>query len=218
MKIDSNSLLNTCLEIEGLLCLVSRRGNTVPDNVGQLLVEKASMLKAGLIEFTSDIRTDDEDDEEIAQAVIIEETEDAGETPDSAADAQAENTVNLTPVEEDDTVVEALPEPVAASSDADAVVEPESSVSAASATPVSDAVSAPVVRNDVAPVELTINDKFRFRRELFGNSDVDLAEALQIASQMSSVEEIEDYFYNDLCFDPANDTVKDFIRVLTSKR
>ena len=71
--------------------------------------------------------------------------------------------------------------------------------------------------NDVAPLELTVNDKFRFRRELFSNSDVDLADALQVASQMSTPEEIEDYFYNDLCFNPEDEVVKDFMRIVTKR-
>lgn len=208
MKIDSNSLLNTCLEIEGLLCLVSRRGNTVPDNVAQLLVDKASKLKDNLIEFTSHCPEEDEEEvenEEIAQAAFLEETEDAGQQPDEEPVVTSDDcTVNLS----------------APKSEEETTVEPQYEVKSVDPAPVASTIvtePAQTVRNDVAPVELTINDKFRFRRELFGNSDVDLADALQIASQMSSIEEIEDYFYNDLCFDPANDTVKDFIRVITSK-
>ncbi len=74
------------------------------------------------------------------------------------------------------------------------------------------------VRNDVLKTpEFSLNDKFRFRRELFGNSDVDMAEALQVAESMSSVEEVEDYFYNDLCWDSNKEEVVDFLRVITAR-
>ena len=33
MNTDTYNLLNICLEIEGLLCLVERRGETIPKNV-----------------------------------------------------------------------------------------------------------------------------------------------------------------------------------------
>lgn len=220
MKIDSNSLLNTCLEIEGLLCLVSRRGSSVPENVGVMLVEKASRLKESLIEFTSHAPEDDEDEDSIACSAILEEVNDAGQQPEvSVAESLDNETVNLT------ASVEAPAVAMAQDKAAEIVVEPEpddvlvetvAEVETENVTPVPAEPVQPV-RNDVAPVELTINDKFRFRRELFGNSDVDLAEALQVASQMSTVEEVEEYFYNDLCFDPADDAVKDFIRVVTSK-
>lgn len=222
MKIDSNSLLNTCLEIEGLLCLVSRRGNAVPENVGQLLVEKATKLRNNLVDFTSSAS----DDIEIAESAFSEEVADAAPEPEAIiAECTPENTVNLSDsIEETVAGPSNLSEGEAAEVQADAEIAESVTAHENDASPddylLQGALateSAPIVRNDVAPVELTINDKFRFRRELFGNSDVDLAEALQVASQMSSVEEIEDYFYNDLCFDPSDETVKDFIRVVTSK-
>lgn len=222
MKIDSNSLLNTCLEIEGLLCLVSRRGNAVPENVGQLLVEKATKLRNNLVDFTSSAS----DDIEIAESAFSEEVADAAPKPEAIiAECTPENTVNLSDsIEETVAGPSNLSEGEAAKVQADAEIAESVTAHENDASPddylLQGALateSAPIVRNDVAPVELTINDKFRFRRELFGNSDVDLAEALQVASQMSSVEEIEDYFYNDLCFDPSDETVKDFIRVVTSK-
>lgn len=222
MKIDSNSLLNTCLEIEGLLCLVSRRGNAVPENVGQLLVEKATKLRNNLVDFTSSAS----DDIEIAESAFSEEVADAAPEPEAIiAECTPENTVSLSDsIEETVAGPSNLSEGEAAEVQADAEIAESVTAHENDASPddylLQGALateSAPIVRNDVAPVELTINDKFRFRRELFGNSDVDLAEALQVASQMSSVEEIEDYFYNDLCFDPSDETVKDFIRVVTSK-
>ncbi len=60
----------------------------------------------------------------------------------------------------------------------------------------------------------TINDKFRFKRELFGNSDPEFSNALDLISVMRSIDEAEDYFYNELCWDVENEDVKDFMRIV----
>ena len=62
----------------------------------------------------------------------------------------------------------------------------------------------------------TLNDKFRFRRELFGNSNAEFTRALDLISVMHHPEEAEDYFYTDLGWDPENDDVKDFMRIIRS--
>lgn len=60
----------------------------------------------------------------------------------------------------------------------------------------------------------TINDKFRFRRELFRNSQEEFDDALNVISQMSTVEEAEEYAYDDLCLDPDSDDVKAFMDII----
>lgn len=202
MNTDTYNLLNICLEIEGLLCLVERRGETIPKNVSDLLLAKTEALRNGMIRFTSvpapackneeinipptvataETVTEAAASEQIADAVELEEKEDA--CPDNTETASDENEKESRPQNQD--------------------------VPAKEETKVA-------TMNDVAPLELTINDKFRFRRELFSNSDVDLADALQVASQMSTPEEIEDYFYNDLCFNPEDEVVKDFMRIVTKR-
>ena len=202
MNTDTYNLLNICLEIEGLLCLVERRGETIPKNVSDLLLAKTEALRNGMIRFTSvpekkkkneginipptvataETVTEAAASEQIADAVELEEKEDA--CPDNTETASDENEKESSPKTEE---VPAKEETTVAT------------------------------MNDVAPLELTVNDKFRFRRELFSNSDVDLADALQVASQMSTPEEIEDYFYNDLCFNPEDEVVKDFMRIVTKR-
>lgn len=61
-----------------------------------------------------------------------------------------------------------------------------------------------------------LNDKFRFRRELFGNSDAQYVECLDLLSAMSSLDEAKDYLYEDLNWDPNNDDVKAFVELLTN--
>lgn len=56
-----------------------------------------------------------------------------------------------------------------------------------------------------------INDKFRFRRELFVNNADEFSRTLDIIMNMQSFEDAEDYFYNDLQWDPENDEVMAFM-------
>ncbi len=60
----------------------------------------------------------------------------------------------------------------------------------------------------------TLNDKFRFCRDLFRNSDLEFKETLEVIGGMSGMDEAEDYFYNDLCWDPENEEVKEFMSIV----
>lgn len=248
MNIDTDILLNSCLEIEGLICLLSKRGDSYPQAVITLLEQKSEAFHDAVAEFChsqinqgqdikevneqnvnveseataaqdiSDhdvpvlkIETADAESNEIADAAEFEETEDA-DVSSTEADLLIEDT------EVDETVLNQneFEGPIPGLSFFN---EDVASVSKTHETKkeVASHIPATTVRNDKVAVELTINDKFRFRKELFANSDVDLAEALQVVSQMNTLAEVEDYCYNDLCFDPEKDVVKDFIRIVTSR-
>lgn len=60
----------------------------------------------------------------------------------------------------------------------------------------------------------TLNDRFRFKRELFGNSDADFNNTLALVASMENYDEAEDYFLNELQWDPAREDVKDFLDIL----
>lgn len=60
----------------------------------------------------------------------------------------------------------------------------------------------------------SLNDRFRFRRELFGNSELELNDALDMIDSMKSFEEATDYFYGDLGWDQENEEVKDFMEMV----
>ncbi len=61
-----------------------------------------------------------------------------------------------------------------------------------------------------------LNDKFRFRRELFGNSDAQYVECLDMLSAMKSLDEAKEYLLDDLNWDPDNDDAKAFIELLSN--
>lgn len=59
-----------------------------------------------------------------------------------------------------------------------------------------------------------LNDRFRFRRELFSNSDSEFSEALSRVACMDSYDEAEDYFIGSLGWDPENPEVVDFLEII----
>ena len=59
----------------------------------------------------------------------------------------------------------------------------------------------------------SLNDKFRFRRELFSNSEAAFRDSLSLLETMSDLSEAYDYFYTDLGWDPESEDVKAFIAI-----
>jgi hypothetical protein len=62
----------------------------------------------------------------------------------------------------------------------------------------------------------TLNDKFRFRRELFANNDAQFAETLNILSAMKNMEEAVEYMSDDLGWNMDSDEVKDFVNIISN--
>lgn len=60
----------------------------------------------------------------------------------------------------------------------------------------------------------TLNDKYRFRRELFGGSDSDFSQTIGLIVQMNSYEEARDYLLHDLCWDSHSEAVEDFLTII----
>lgn len=61
---------------------------------------------------------------------------------------------------------------------------------------------------------LTLNDQFRFRRELFGNSDEAYRKAVHEIESKNSLKEATDYLVDSLGFDLENDEVKSFVEII----
>lgn len=95
-------------------------------------------------------------------------------------------------------------------------LEPESSVEPElMAEP--DPVAVPMPKGEPrGRLVFSINDRYRFRRELFGNSDSDFNEALVLVASMESYDEAEDYFTGDLQWDPKRQEVTDFLEIVKS--
>lgn len=70
-------------------------------------------------------------------------------------------------------------------------------------------------RGDIRKM-FTLNDNYKFRRQLFSNSQESYADTLLKVEKMNSTFEAEDYFYNKLKWDKENSDVKDFMSVISA--
>ncbi len=70
--------------------------------------------------------------------------------------------------------------------------------------------AAPAVRRPV----FCLNDRFRFRRALFGGSDAEFNAVLDRVASMSGMEEVEDYIYGTLGLEPDSDDTADFMETV----
>lgn len=62
----------------------------------------------------------------------------------------------------------------------------------------------------------TLNDKFMFRRELFGNDDEEFTATLELLASMQSFDEAEEYAYEDLRWDREAPRVKEFMQIVAN--
>lgn len=144
---------------------------------------------------------------------------------------------------EDEDAMEPIAEPTEENAPEESV-EPESEVLASAAEPEPEpeaapapkatiedkyamADSFPTVGDDIRVDEalsrreardlkraFTLNDKFRFRRGLFGNNDTLFADTLNTLMAMKSLAEAEEYLYGDMNWNPEDEDVKDFVSIV----
>lgn len=201
---DMTGLLNLAYEIEGLLMLHINRGDEASAEMTDLLVRKARQLAEGLEESAApDLDT-------------VPETVVAVEKPAPVpAPAPVAAPVPEVPAEE---------EPAAEAEKQTADAETEEVAESARFEEAEDAGEEPAVltldeklarerATDISKA-FTLNDRFRFCRELFRNSNEEFRETIEVIGTMSDMEEAEEYFYNDLCWDPEKDEVKEFMAIV----
>lgn len=227
MEEQLKEILNSLYEAEGLVELALRRSDAkVRERIVSLAVGKcfatadlaASLSQAQPTVAESQTEPEQEtepEESEPAMSVFVNEVlpampevsadevqeEAVAETAPDAVEPQPADTPESAPVEPEETASapeemaqDALPEEAECDEEtADEVVTPELGI-----------VRKPLFKY------MTINDKFRFRRELFSNSDPVFREALSLIETMESMEEVNDYFFNDLQWDPESDEVKEF--------
>lgn len=216
---DLTGILNLAYEIEGLLMLLINRGDEASPEMKNLLIAKAGKLLADLTtaDVTSSVHAP-------RTVVTTEPTQPRTEIPEvktpqvemPPVDALRSEVPAVRPeVKEQKAAEEAIAANVLAEERGDADV---------TAQTVNDTLSADsqltldekLARERAADISkaFTLNDRFRFRRELFRNSDEEFRETLEVIGSMASMEEAEDYFFNDLCWDPSSPEVKEFMSIV----
>ena len=225
-------------ELEGLLLLADNRGADTPEYVFTAIGEKLDRLQMLLGEREGDEGEETQEDacmveNDVADAVSEEPEpepeEDVAEvTAEQVADGEYDNEqepmVEL--VLDDEPTAESTAEPDAETpnvADETEAVEAEDNIE--EETEANEKAS-----DDSEPLRLdeklqrsrskdlksafSLNDTFRFRRELFGNSAAEMTDALHMVEAMHSFDEAEDYFYGDLGWDRESDDVKEFMAII----
>ena len=233
MSLDPKVLLDKCLEIEGLLTLlIQRNDETVPKQIFQLLEEKAEMLYMEVGELHTSVSAElnpviaIDSDEAIYQSESYTEKEEAEIEDKSTHSEDDAKEVYSAVIENDESLWEkSEQEYESISEEPNVVFNLEGTDALKHDTPEQDAEHIVESVIDKLPecntplsfqIKLTLNDRYRFRRELFNFSDEEMDEALEALSEMSSVEEVEDYFYNDLCWESEDEIVQEFMSMITT--
>ena len=224
------SMLREVLELEGLLMVADSRGDETPDAVFTLIKEKIEQLR----EYTSclpDVAVDEQVDKQEPivepedEPVYVLEAEPEEEIeleiePEVEAEPEIEEEPELEEEleaeDEPEEEIEAEPEPEIVP-EIEAEPEPEIIKNVDETAP--DAIitlDEAFIRNKAKDLKsaFSLNDTFRFRRELFGNSAADMNDAIDLVNAMNSYEEAEDYFINDLGWDAESDEVGEFMEII----
>ena len=233
------TLLKQVLELEGLLLIAVKRGDDAPSMVYDMIRQKAAAIggmaevKAPYNEQGIDALPDDEPDDDIT-VEFVDEPEPEAEQPvaESAVEPEpvAEQPVAKPAVVEPEPVAEqpvaepaVEPEPVAEQPVAEPAVEPEPVAEVEpELEPEPDPDDQPLTLDEALQRDMTkdlrqafsLNDRYRYRRELFGNSDSVMNETLNLIEAMHSFDEAEDYFYNDLQWEHDSPEVADFMVII----
>ena len=228
------TLLKQVLELEGLLLIAEKRGDDVPNLVFDMIKQKAAAIGelAGVAASYNkqgiDALPDDEPDDDITVEFVDDEDAPSADEPveaESSAPVAAEpesvvapepSVVQSEPAPEPTPVDE--PEPVEAPTLAPEEVEPEAEAEEFEPDPDDQ----PLTLDEALQRDMTkdlrqafsLNDRYRYRRELFGNSDSVMNETLNLIEAMHSFDEAEDYFYNDLQWEHDSPEVADFMVII----
>lgn len=179
-------------EIEGLLMLMRERGGDCPADAEILLASKARMLAGYFSEPSEENLKDSEPEVETIETIKEEEVK----------EVDLGTTVSQDNEEADGNKDVPLDVPTFDQIGFDQSIRLDEKLARDSARDLRRA--------------FTLNDRFRFRRELFGNSENRLVEAIDIIDAMNSLDEAEEYFYGDLGWDRESDDVKDFMAIVAN--
>ncbi len=192
---DPNSLIRLNIELEGLLRILADRDNA----------DARALLEAKFAQYS-----------DLMHLYLAQETP-MQSVPAPAIEPEQPVAPEPEPEPEPELIYEVAPEP-------EVIVEPEP-------VPVQEPIIVPEPEPEPIPKPepaqptrtavntrllkaFTLNDKFRFRRELFNGDDEDFADTLSLLAHMPSYAEAADYLTNDLLWDTRNPNVEDFLAIL----
>lgn len=219
-KKELRDILDTVYELEGLLCLATSRED-MPENLLGLIAKKSKVLAYKTEHFLTPIPSEGEKPDSIYEGgketgiYEITESEDEENLKEELSDIfEYEYTDNN---ESEFSEKKDFPEVYSHSTNEELVeadlYQPEADLIENNINLSKEDLS----ENETAPrgkLVFSINDKYRFKRELFANSALDFNTTLAVVASMENFEEAEDYFLNELQFDPSKGVVNDFLEII----
>lgn len=200
MNNDMTGLLNLAYEIEGLLLLRINRGDETPSEMKELLAGKAKQLADALAACDAATEACDATTASCDSAV-------ACDAP--AAEAEAEITAETAVAGHEEAAAPTPESEIAESTEAEEKADADEAPSGLT-------LDEKLARERAADISkaFTLNDRFRFCRELFRNSNEEFKETLEVIGSMADMDEAEEYFYNDLCWDSEKEEVREFMAIV----
>ena len=188
MKNNVDTLLTHVYEIEGLLLVMQRHQQEVPQLVIDRLKEAVNQLhdEAQLIENES------------SPGVPVTEVAEQPAMPVTAQEPAPE------PVKKEPAQA---PEPVEAE-ETTAPAEPQEATA-----PAVKAAEEKHEQHDVTAA-FSINDRFLFLRELFDGNSQQFNDAIGVIQRMSNIDQVQQFVTDVLQLDSSNEIVKEFIRLI----
>ena len=196
---DPNSLIRLNIELEGLLRILADRDNA----------DARALLEAKFAQYSDlmHLYLAQETPMQSVPAPAIEPEQPVAPEPEAVPATEPVPAPIYEVASEPEVIVEPEPVPVqepiiVPEPEPEPIPEPEP------AQPTRTAVNTRLLK------AFTLNDKFRFRRELFNGDDDDFADTLSLLAHMPSYAEAADYLTNDLLWDTRNPNVEDFLAIL----
>lgn len=211
-----NRLLDSIYELEGLVHLAISRDDE-PAMLPELIVRKSrelNLLAQQTVEMDFPLEEENNyepqygdkliseiDDREDPESGIEEEEEEEEEDEENSS---VQETLTDYEHEQEEDPTTATPAPDVASSEQKIIAQPAKKESYKFDEPVEPR----------GRLVFSINDRYRFKRELFKGSDVEFNTTLSLVASMDGYEEAEDYFLNELQWDDKSPDVIDFLEIL----
>ena len=214
-------------EIEGLLYVIEKRDNSaLREQLNEKYAEFRNLMDTFLatevpavVNEAPALETDKEDEAETAEVTpeVDADTEaiEADEEETGTTVQQEEETLEAIDNEEPEVPVVQIIEPETDNT----VQQPKISTTIndiLSGRPGELRVDEMLSRREARNLRkaFTLNDKFRFRRELFGNNDELFGQTLDTLQQMSSYQQAVEYLEHNMGWDVKNEDVADFLSII----
>lgn len=203
-----DKLLSQVYELEGLLLVIERHKGDVSPFIYEMIQKKAERIG----ELAPLCIPKSKEETPVVQIPVENVSEEYVE--DISEEPQTEDFENQEEMCEAEDVEAAITETDESADDEEETFEEFEEESEEDEEPIKlDEALQRSLSKDLSRA-FSLNDRFRYRRELFSNSEVEMRNTLNIVEAMQSFAEAEDYFYGDLEWDSESPEVKDFMVII----